>query len=329
MKKELLVIPLIILPSLAFGGTDDTNELFGFTLGENFTDTSDKFRGFEKFIELPPSNPVSIIYERESNNKPFGTYSIEVNKKSNKLSSITGFAFYETREECAKEMKRQIKMIGEKKNITFRFTNFSKNLIYYSWDRENKQIKVQCLGDGDKGHVMLSARSSDKKIEKIHTQKVEGAFGFKFGDEFNLKTKNYQPINKNGFIEGVLFLRSHGAENIVEPFNIYRLTLNPDNLEIADITAAAELSDALECFALQQTYADRIKKKYNALSEQGEEEVEGEKQYTETIEVDDVSIHLSCTGKTFIIHYTDMGKYFDAVDAKAKRISSKTKESLL
>lgn len=327
MKKELLAIPLVILPSLAFSGTDDTNELFGFTLGEVFTDSSYKYRGFKKAIELPVSNPTGVFYERAGDQKPFRTYSIEVNKKNNKISSISGLAFYETRNECYKEMQNQIKIIGEDKNIPFKFTDFSAGLAYYSWEKGNKQIKVQCLGED--GSVMLSTGAHDKKIEKIHTQKVEGAFGFKFGDRFNLKMKNYHPINDNGFIEGVLFLRSYGAENIAEPFNIYRLTLNPDNLEIADITAAAELSDALECFALQQTYADRIKKKYNALSEQGEEEVEGEKQYTETIEVDDVSIHLSCTGKTFIIHYTDVGKYFDAVDAKAKRISSKTKESLL
>lgn len=263
MKKLLLFVAL--MACAATSGAKDIEGAFGFKLGENFD------RGEEKFLTF--TQEVRGIYTSEKYKYPTPTpgffyknYTLLINTDK-KIAAITAYLplqDYKDFNECKSKSEKIVDLLALQYDTVadkFYTENDKYKAANHIINKGNRYISVGC--DDFSNNESLSVEIIDRDLMKklpdpLSKPNIEGAFGFKFGEKFDLARKDYE-VNKNFDSPNIEAI--HLRHNIQPPFDEYNLMVDPKTIEIHAIYAIQH--NAKNCPGIIDEYGKAIEDKYD------------------------------------------------------------------
>lgn len=236
---------------------------FGFILGE----TLDKQKGkFLQFNQEFRGVYTSDSYRYETPNFPYKSFLLRTTKDK-KIAVIEGhipLKNYKNFEECKATSERvanffasqydlpideKINEDGGHKEIRCTLKNNNKGIIILCNNFDIHKSVFVIITDQDLSNDIPNPFSSPN---------IKGAFGFKFGEKFDLTRKDYE-INKNFNSPNIEAI--HLRKNTKPPFDEYILMVNPETIEIDSIHAIQYNSN--KCPSIVDEYGEAISNKYD------------------------------------------------------------------
>lgn len=263
MKKLLLFVAL--MACAATSGAKDIEGAFGFKLGENFD------RGKEKFLTF--TQEFRGIYTSEKYKHPTPTpgffyknYTLLINTDK-KIAAITAYLplqDYKDFNECKSKSEKIVDLLALQYDTVadkFYTENDKYKAANHTINKGERYINVECndFSDSESLSVEIMDRGLMKTLpDPLSEPKIEGAFGFKFGEKFNLARKDYE-VNKNFDSPNIEAI--HLRHNIHSPFDEYVLMVDPKTIEIYAIHAIQYNSK--RCPSIIDEYGRAIEDKYD------------------------------------------------------------------
>lgn len=268
----------------------------GFSFGEKF---SNKIKKFEDFY---PNKSGGYTRTRAQDEITIKT------THDKKIYSITEREYYNNKDVCAAAAFAKLTILSTVLNFTIpNGKEIANQASYSASDLYGGKSNINCVKEGERWVLVIDSWNDKikndirpKRVRNADDLEIEGAFGFKLGEKFDLSRKDYIVSEKlkNGFPSIIALYK-----NIERPFQFYKISLNPKDGTIVIIAASAQFSNNIQCKEALDAYGKVVEKKYNREVSHYSPNIGGEALF---LDKDDKTIVMSCTSDNeYFIAYMD------------------------